>query len=61
MGEIKKVEKRYLLKESREAKATIENLAKKAKKKGIKAKKGTGLKILTPNKCFKDCQCLFHK
>ena len=45
MGEIKKVEKRYLLKESREAKATIENLAKKAKKKkGIKAKKGTGLK-----------------
>ena len=62
-GEIKKVQKRYLLKESREARTNIENLnnARKAvidflmnilqehlKQDAKQKKKGTGLKILNP-------------
>ena len=62
MREIKRVQKRYLLKESREARTNIESIYN-ARKEAIdsfdeytsrasearhQAKKGTGLKILTP-------------
>ena len=62
MGEIKKVQKRYLLKESREGRTNTENLynarkaandffyeyTSRASEARRQAKKGTGLKILTP-------------
>ena len=62
MREIKRVQKRYLLKESREALTNIENLynarkaaidffdeyTSRASEARRQAKKGTGLKILTP-------------
>ena len=61
MGQIQKVQKRYLLKEIREARTNIENLynarkaaidffdkyTSRASKARRQAKKGTGLKILT--------------
>ena len=67
IGEIGKVQKKHLLKESREAKTNVENLYN-ARKAAIdffdeyvlrasearrQAKKGTGLKILTPNQMLK--------
>ena len=62
MGEIKKVQKRYLLKESREARTNIENLydarkaaidffdeyTSRASEARRQAKKGTGPKVSTP-------------
>ena len=62
MVEINKVQKRYLLKENREARTNIENLynarkaaidffdeyASRASEARRQGKKGTGLKILTP-------------
>ena len=62
MGEIKKVQKKYLLKESRETRTNIENLydarkaaidffeeyTSRASETRRQAKKGTRLKILTP-------------
>ena len=71
MGEIKRVQKRHLLKESREARTNIENLynARKAAidfflmnilqehlKLGVKQKKEQDLKYQFLNKCFKDYQ-----
>ena len=61
MGQIQKVQKRYLLKEIREARTNIENLynarkaaidffdkyTSRASEARRQAKKGTGLKILT--------------
>ena len=67
IGEIKKVAKKHLIKESREARTNVENLYN-ARKAAIdffneytsiaseatrQAKKGTELKILTPNQMFK--------
>ena len=62
MGEVKKVQKRYLLKEIREARKNIENIynarkaaidffdeyTSRASEARRQAKKGTGLKVLAP-------------
>ena len=67
IGEIKKVAKSYLLKESRKARTNLENLynarkvaidffdeyTSRASEARHQAKKGRGLKILTPNQMLK--------
>ena len=67
IGEIKKVAKRHLIKESREAKTNVENLynarkatidffdeyTSRASEARRQAKKGAGIKILTPNQMLK--------
>ena len=74
MGEIKRVQKRHLLKE-REARTNIENLynarkaaidffdeyTSRASEPRCQAKKGTGLKILTPKQMLQRYQQLLHK
>ena len=68
-AEIKKVRKKHLSKENKEAKSNIQNIfnarkaasdffdehTSRASEARRQAKKGAGLKIL-PNKCFKDYQ-----